>query len=113
MEMRDNQHAMAGLMRVFQKLSDTNEEFQAMKVEFNFYFHTLSLYCGNHIWSSTRMKELTHVWWFTSGSVGKFLPRIVWRILAQVVSFSSCERNWSSYSFVYNEACNRLHSSRA
>ena len=30
MELRDNQHATAGLMRVFQRLSDT-EEFQAMK----------------------------------------------------------------------------------
>jgi hypothetical protein len=31
MELRDDQHAMARLMRVFQRLSDTTEEFQAVK----------------------------------------------------------------------------------
>jgi hypothetical protein len=41
------------------------------------------------------------------------LPRIARRILAQVVSSSSCERNWSSYSFVHSKARNRLLPSRA
>jgi hypothetical protein len=52
-----------------------------------------------------------HLWWFTSGSVGKLLPRIARRILAQVVSLSSCKRNWSSYSLVHSKARNRLLSS--
>jgi hypothetical protein len=73
MELRDDQHAMAGLMRVFQRLTDTAEEFQAVKVEFNLYFHTMSPYCGEHVWSSKGVKEVAHVWWFTSGSVGKLL----------------------------------------
>jgi hypothetical protein len=41
------------------------------------------------------------------------LPRIVRRILAQVVSSSSCEQNWSSYSFVHSKVRNRLLSSHA
>jgi hypothetical protein len=93
MELRDDQNAMAGLMRVFQKLYDTDEEFQAVKVEFHSYFQTLSPYCGEHVWSPAGVKEVAHVWWFISGSVGKLLPRIAQRILAQVVSSSSCERN--------------------
>jgi hypothetical protein len=113
MELRDDQHAMAGLMRVFQRLTDTTEEFQAVKVEFNLYFHTMSRYCGEHVWSSIRVKEVAHLWWFTSGSVGKLLPCIVRRILAQVVSSSSCEQNWSSYSFVHSKVRNRLLSSHA
>jgi hypothetical protein len=113
MELRDDQHAMAGLMRVFQRLSDTAEEFQAMKAKFNLYFYTMSLYCGEHVWSPMGVKEVAHVWWFTSTSVGKLLPRIARRILAQVVSSSSCERNWSSYSFVHSKAWNRLLSSHA
>jgi hypothetical protein len=88
---------MAGLMRVFQRLTNTAEEFQAVKAEFNLYFYTMSPYYGEHVWSS---------------SVGKLLPRIAWRILAQVISSSSCERNWSSYSFVHSKAWNRLLSSR-
>jgi hypothetical protein len=59
------------------------------------------------------VKEVPHLWWFTCGSIGKLLPRIVQRILAQVVSSSSCERNWSSYSFVHSKARNRLLPSRA
>jgi hypothetical protein len=112
-ELRDDQNAMAGLMRIFQTLTDTAEEFQAVKAEFNLYFHTMSLYCGEYVWSSIGVKEVPHLWWFISDSIGKFLPRIAWRILAQVVSSSSCEWNWSSYSFMHSKARNRLLSSRA
>jgi hypothetical protein len=113
MELRDDQNAMAGLMRVFQRLTDTAKEFQAVKAEFNLYFHTMSPYCGEHVWSSMGVKEVPHLWWFTSGSVRKLLPRITRRILAQVVSSSSCKRNWSSYSFMHSKARNRLLPSRA
>jgi hypothetical protein len=82
MELRDDQHAMAGLMRVFQRLTDTVEEFQAVKAEFNLYFHIMSPYCGEHVRSPMEVKEVAHVWWFTSGSIGKLLPCIARRILA-------------------------------
>jgi hypothetical protein len=83
MELRDDQNAMAGLMRVFQRLTDTAKEFQAVKAEFNLYFHIMSPYCGEHVWSSMGVKEVPHLWWFKSGSVGKLLPRTARRILAQ------------------------------
>ena len=47
------------------------------------------------------------------GSEAKALQTIARRILAQVCSISSCERNWSTYSFVHNKVRNRLHPSRA
>jgi hypothetical protein len=56
MELRDDQHVMAGLMRVFQRLSNTAEEFQAVKAEFNLYFYTISPYCGEHVWSPMGVK---------------------------------------------------------
>jgi hypothetical protein len=52
------------------------------------------------------------VWWFISGKIGKLLRHIARRILAQVVSYSSCERNFSSYTFVHIKVRNRPHSSR-
>jgi hypothetical protein len=113
MELRDDQNAMAGLMRVFERLTDTAKEFQAVKTEFNLYFHTMLPYCGEHVWSPMGVKEVPHLWWYTSGSVGKLLSRIARRILAQVVSSSSCERNWSSYSFLHSKARNRLLPSHA
>jgi hypothetical protein len=72
----------------------------------------MSPHYGEHVWSSMGVKEVPHLWWFISGSVGKFLPRIARRILAQVVSSSLCERNWSSFSFVHSKARNRLLPSR-
>jgi hypothetical protein len=61
MELRDDQNTMAGLMRVFQRLTDTAEEFQVVKAEFNLYFHTMSPYCREHVWSSMGMKEVPHL----------------------------------------------------
>ena len=46
------------------------------------------------------------------GSEAKALQTIARRILAQVCSISSYERNWSTYSFVHNKVRNRLHPSR-
>jgi hypothetical protein len=63
-------------MRVFRKLCDIDEEFQVVKVKFHSYFHILSPYCGIHVWSPAGVNEVAHVWWFTSGSVGKLLPCI-------------------------------------
>ena len=54
-----------------------------------------------------------HEWWDAMGSEAKALQTIARRILAQVCSISSCERNWSTYSFVHNKVRNRLHPSRA
>jgi len=52
----------------------------------------------------TRM--LPHQWWQRVG--GDYLPLIAKRILSLTCSASSCERNWSMYSFVHNKARNRL-----
>jgi hypothetical protein len=61
MELCDDQNVMARLMRVFQRLTDTAEEFQAVKAEFNLYFHIMSPYCGEHVWSSMGVKEVPHL----------------------------------------------------
>ena len=52
----------------------------------------------------TRM--LPHQWWQRIG--GDALPVIAKRILSLTCSASSCERNWSMYSFVHNKVRNRL-----
>jgi hypothetical protein len=47
-----------------------------------------------------------HQWWHRVG--GNALPKIAKRILLLTCSASSCERNWSIYSFVYSKSRNRL-----
>jgi len=49
---------------------------------------------------------LPHQWWHRGG--GNALPIIAKRILSLTVSASSCERNWSMYSFVHSKSRNRL-----
>jgi hypothetical protein len=47
-----------------------------------------------------------HQWWHRVG--GNVLPKITKRIFSLRCSASSCERNWSMYSFVHNKSHNRL-----
>ena len=54
-----------------------------------------------------------YAWWDFEGACEKLLAPIAKRILAQTVSTSSCERNWSSYSFVHDRKRNRLLPKRA
>ena len=53
-----------------------------------------------------------HRWWDFEEACGKLIVRIARRILAQTVSSSSCEPNWSSYSFVHKKSRNRLQRKR-
>jgi hypothetical protein len=58
-------------------------------------------------------KYSPHDWWAFEGAYGKLIARIARRILGQTVSLSSCERNWSSYSFMHKKSRNRLLPKRA
>ena len=52
-----------------------------------------------------------HQWWSRVG--GEALPKIAKRVLALTCSASSCECNWSMYSFVHNKSRNRLGTKKA
>ena len=54
----------------------------------------------------------SHEWWNAMGIETKALQTIAKRILAHVCSISSCEWNWSIYSFVHNKVRNCLQPSR-
>jgi hypothetical protein len=51
---------------------------------------------------------LPHDWWDLTKVNGCTLALIAHRILAQVCSASSCEQNWSSYSFIHSKIQNQL-----
>ena len=57
------------------------------------------------------IRMLPHQWWQRVG--GNALPVIAKRILSLTCSASSCERNWSMYSFVHNKVRNRLGTKKA
>ena len=59
----------------------------------------------------TQGKMKPHQWWNLVGA--NVLPKIAKRILSQTCSASSCERNWSMYSFVHSKVRNRLATAKA
>ena len=52
-------------------------------------------------------------WWICHGANGVHLQNISIRILSQVASSSSAERNWSTYGFIHSVKRNRLGSQKA
>ena len=52
-------------------------------------------------------------WWVCHGANGVHLQALAIRILSQVASFSSVERNWSTYGLIHSVKCNRLGSQKA
>ena len=52
-------------------------------------------------------------WWATHGATCPLLQKLALRIISQVTSSSSCERNWSTYGNLYSLKKSRLEQSRA
>ena len=52
-------------------------------------------------------------WWKLYGADTPELQYMAVRLLSQVTSSSSCERNWSDYSYIVNKRRNRLGAKRA
>ena len=52
-------------------------------------------------------------WWETHGETCPLLHKLSLRIISQVTSSSSCERNWSTYGKLYSLKKSRLEQSRA
>jgi hypothetical protein len=47
-------------------------------------------------------------WWAMFGSKTPTLQCVAKRLLAQCVSSSGCERNWSTFAFIHTKLCNIL-----
>jgi hypothetical protein len=51
-------------------------------------------------------------WWTCHGANGVYLQSLATRILSQVASSSSAERNWSTYGFIHSMKRSRLGSQK-
>jgi len=49
-----------------------------------------------------------HRWWMSFGSQTPKLQNIAVKVLSQVTSSGSCERNWSTFEFIHTKKRNRL-----
>ena len=109
-DLADDADAITACKRVLGKLC-TPENYPDVVNEFIAFRHKTPPF--HDMLDPKQQKCSPHAWWDFEGACGKFLAPIAKRILAQTLSSSSCERNWSSYSFVHNKVRNRLLPQRA
>ena len=107
MELQQNGEAKSALNMVFCRLSNPlGVGFNEMMAEMTEYEERLGPYSPEEALDIQVANLQPHQWWSRIGR--KALPKIAKRVLALTCSTSSCERNWSMYSFVHNKSQNCL-----
>jgi hypothetical protein len=109
-ESADDSDSLTACKRVLRKLC-SSEMYPNVVQDFLAFRHKQRLF--HDILDPKDQKCSVHDWWAFEGACGKLIVPIARRILGQMVSSSSCKRNWSSYSFVHNKSRNRLQPKRA
>lgn len=104
--------ALRALYRVFHKLTGVlGVEFDDLLSELQEYEEGTGPYSADMTPSIREGNMLPHQWWNRVGD--RALSKVAMRILSLTCSASSCERNWSAYSFVHNKSRNRLAPAKA
>ena len=112
MELQQNREAKRALNRVFRRLSNPlGVGFNEVMAEMTEYEERLGPYSPEEAPDIQVANLQPHQWWSRVG--GEALPKIAKRVLALTCSASSCERNWSTYSFVHNKSRIRLGTKKA
>ena len=109
-ELGDDSDVVTACKRVLQNLY-TPKTYPDVVQEFLAFRHKRAPF--HDMLDPKQQKCSPYAWWDFEGACEKLLAPIAKRILGQTVSTSSCERNWSSYSFVHDRKRNRLLPKRA
>lgn len=107
----DDDEAREAILRVLRKLAVGDQAFASALSEYQAFRDRRGIFGGLPDVNTLNLEP--HEWWDLLGAGARTLAPIARKILAQVCSASSCERNWSMYSFVHNKSRNRLTSERA
>ena len=108
-ELADDQNATERCKEVLTKICDRKEYAKVVK-EFVAFRHREPPF--DTMLEPQEQMLSAHAWWDFEGACGKLIAPIAKRILAQPMSSSTCERNWSSYSYVHNKSRNKLATTR-
>jgi hypothetical protein len=112
LEIQDNGDAKGALNRVVRKLcAILGVRFNDAMAELTEYEERRGPYSPVEAPDIREANMEPHQWWHRVG--GNALPKIAKRILSFTCSTSSCERNWSMYSFVYSKSRNCLEVDKA
>jgi hypothetical protein len=107
----DDNEAREAILEVLRKLTTGGFAFAAALSEYQAFRDRRGVFAGLPDVNTLNLEP--HEWWDLLGAGARTLSPIAKKILAQVCSSSSCERNWSMYSFVHSKSRNRLTTERA
>lgn len=111
-EVQENGDFKRALNRVVRKLSPVvGVNFNEVMMELTEYEERQGPYNPLEAPDIREVNLQPHQWWHRVGD--RALSKIASRILSLTCSASSCERNWSMYSFVHNKSRNRLGTKKA
>jgi hAT family C-terminal dimerisation region len=96
---------------VTQLLSDPVEQVEALS-QFQEYLLRSGVWARKMVWDRAPLMA-PHLWWMMYGGSCMELTKVAVKVLSQVSSACSCERNWSNYSFIHSKNRNRLTPARA
>jgi hypothetical protein len=111
-EQEKNEEVMLGFTAVVEKLLPKVEDQAEALEQLNKFKSKRGLF-GMKAVQEAAKRMPAHSWWQRYGSSCPELQRVAVRVLSQVSSASSCERNWSNYDFIHNRKRNRLQPLRA
>jgi hypothetical protein len=109
--LEDDNDAKEAIISVLRKLTVGGFAFADALSEYQSFRDRRGIFAGLPDVNTLNLEP--HEWWDLLGGGARTLSPIAKKILAQVCSSSSCERNWSMYSFVHSKSRNRLATERA
>jgi hypothetical protein len=93
---------------ISQLLPDPVEQVEAIS-QYQEYLLRSGVWGRKMVWDRAPLMA-PHVWWMSYGTCCKELTKVAVKVLSQVSSACSCERNWSNYSFIHSKNRNRAES---
>ncbi|XP_062011882.1 uncharacterized protein LOC133728490 [Rosa rugosa] len=103
---------ITSLMEAFDKISEDREEAEVLRQQYAIFHQRKGIFATQAVQTDAVTMDAID-WWSTYGSQVPQLAEVAQKVLAQPVSSSSAERNWSTYSYIHNVKRNRLNAERA
>ncbi|KAH9296658.1 hypothetical protein KI387_044238 [Taxus chinensis] len=109
----DDHEVASGAKAAFRRLFPDPDVTSAVRCEMTLFVSSSNSSMGEIDATLDRYKMPPCMWWCAHGHDAKWLRPVAIKILSQVASNSSAERNWSTYSFIHSVKRNKLASKKA
>lgn len=108
----ENEEAMSGFHSMIERVHINDVESQVKAIEQHAVYRAGQGLFARPLAMAAAKTMPAHRWWLSFGAHVPELQKVAVRVLAQVSSASSCERNWSTFDFIHTKKRNRLKCKR-